>query len=152
MKPSQPQSQLHNQHSINRLAQSIFVVNRHAKAATNPKYLYWLKKTALERLITEKKAIKEGLHFSRNPRFSQQQSDVLIRLGDYFFHIPPTKDDFRTLPHLGHLESSYRNPKTTLSLTIAKKTLQDYIGPEALKQEKKLNEAVPWYSRTYTKK
>ena len=53
MKPSQPQSQLQNQHSINRLAQSIFVVNRHAKAATNPKYLYWLK-TALERLITEK--------------------------------------------------------------------------------------------------
>ena len=84
MKPSQPQSQFQNQHSINRLAQSIFVVNRHAKAATNPKYLYWLKKTALERLIAEKKAIKEGLHFSRNPRFSQQQSDVLIRLGDYF--------------------------------------------------------------------
>lgn len=54
MKPSQPQSQLQNQHSINRLAQSIFVVNRHAKAATNPKYLYWLKKTALERLIAEK--------------------------------------------------------------------------------------------------
>ncbi|WP_144488079.1 YkyB family protein [Bacillus sp. ABP14] len=152
MKPSQPQSQLQNQHSINRLAQSIFVVNRHAKAATNPKYLYWLKKTALERLIAEKKAIKEGLHFSRNPRFSQQQSDVLIRLGDYFFHIPPTKEDFRILPHLGHLESSYRNPKTTFSLTVAKKTLQDYIGPEALKQEKKLSEPVPWYSRTYTKK
>ncbi|MGQ7051680.1 YkyB family protein [Bacillus cereus group sp. BceL237] len=130
----------------------MFVVNRHAKAATNPKYLYWLKKTALERLIAEKKAIKEGLHFSRNPRFSQQQSDVLIRLGDYFFHIPPTKEDFRILPHLGHLESSYRNPKTTLSLTVAKKTLQDYIGPEALKQEKKLSEPVPWYSRTYTKK
>ncbi|TKJ06781.1 cytoplasmic protein, partial [Bacillus cereus] len=34
----------------------------------------------------------------------------------------------------------------------AKKTLQDYIGPEALKQEKKLSEPVPWYSRTYTKK
>ena len=82
MKPSQPQSQLQNQHSINRLAQSIFVVNRHAKAATNPKYLYWLK-TALEQQLL-KKAIKEGLHFSRNPRFSQQQSDVLIRLGDYF--------------------------------------------------------------------
>lgn len=59
MKPSQPQSQLQNQHSINRLAQSVFVVNRHAKAATNPKYLYWLKKTALERLITEKKLLKK---------------------------------------------------------------------------------------------
>ncbi|WP_242143579.1 MULTISPECIES: YkyB family protein [unclassified Bacillus cereus group] len=152
MKQSQPQSHSQKQYSVNQLAQSIFVVNRHAKAATNPKYLYWLKKIALERLIAEKKAIKEGLHFSRNPRFSQQQSDVLIRLGDYFFHIPPTKDDFRTLPHLGALESSYRNPKTTLSLTAAKKTLQNFIGPEALKQEKKLNEAIPWYRRTYTKK
>ncbi len=50
MKPSQPQSQLQNQHSINRLAQSIFVVNRHAKAATNPKYLYWLKKDSFRTL------------------------------------------------------------------------------------------------------
>ncbi|MED4652226.1 YkyB family protein [Bacillus pseudomycoides] len=152
MKPLQPQSQSHKQYSIDQLAQSIFIVNRHAKAATNPKYLYWLKKIALERLISEKKAIKEGLHFSRNPRFSQQQSDVLVRLGDYFFHIPPTKDDFSTLPHLGSLESSYRNPKTTLSLVVAKKTLQDFIGPEALKQEKKLSEPIPWYRRTYTKK
>lgn len=63
MKPSQPQSQLQNQHSINRLAQSIFVVNRHAKAATNPKYLYWLKKTALERLIAEKKQLKKDYTF-----------------------------------------------------------------------------------------
>ncbi len=63
MKPSQPQSQLQNQHSINRLAQSIFVVNRHAKAATNPKYLYWLKKTTLERLIAEKKQLKKDCIF-----------------------------------------------------------------------------------------
>ena len=40
MKPSQPQSQLQNQHSINRLAQSIFVVNRHAKAATTNLNIY----------------------------------------------------------------------------------------------------------------
>ncbi|MDM5189705.1 YkyB family protein [Bacillus sp. DX4.1] len=152
MKPSHPQSHPYKQQSIDRLAQSIFVVNRHAKSATNPKYLYWLKKTALERLIIEKKAIKEGLHFSKNPRFSQQQSDVLVRVGDYYFHIPPTKDDFRTLSHLGSLDSSYRNPKTTLSLATAKKTLQDYIGAEALRQEKKLSEPIPWYRRTYTKK
>lgn len=76
MKPSQPQSPLHNQHSINRLAQSIFVVNRHAKAATNPKYLYWLKKTALERLITEKRLSKKDYIFleihvlvNNNPMF-----------------------------------------------------------------------------------
>lgn len=152
MKPSQSRSNSHEQLSINQLAQSIFVVNRHAKSATNPKYLYWLKKAALERLITEKKATKEGLHFSKNPRFSQQQSDVLVRAGDYYFHIPPTKDDFRTLSHLGNLDHTYRNPKTQLSLTSAKKMLQTYIGPEAYKQEKKLSEAVPWYLRTYTKK
>ncbi len=101
--------------------------------------------------MLKKRRLKKVYIFSRNPRFSQQQSDVLIRLGDYFFHIPPTKDDFRTLPHLGALESSYRNPKTTLSLTTAKKTLQNFIGPEALTQEKKLSEAIPWYRRTYTK-
>ncbi|WP_369902856.1 YkyB family protein [Bacillus manliponensis] len=152
MKPAQSQSNSREQLSINQLAQSIFVVNRHAKSATNPKYLYWLKKAALERLIKEQKATKEGLHFSKNPKFSQQQSDVLVRAGDYFFHIPPTKDDFRTLPHLGNLDHAYRNPKTHLSLTAAKKTLQIYIGPEAYKQEKKLSEAIPWYLRTYTKK
>lgn len=152
MKTSQSQSQPYEQHSIDQLAQSIFIVNRHAKSATNPKYLYWLKKAALERLIIEGKALKEGLHFSKNPRFSQQQSDVLVRVSDYYFHIPPIKDDFRTLPHLGNLNSSYRNPKTNLSLTVAKKILQDYIGAEAIRQEKKLNESVPWYRRTYPQK
>ncbi|PEA55395.1 cytoplasmic protein [Bacillus pseudomycoides] len=152
MKSSQPQSRSYNQISVHQLAEAIFSVNRHAKSATNPKYLYWLKKTALERLIADKQATKEGLHFSKNPRFSQQQSDVLVRAGNYYFHIPPTKDDFRNLPHLGDLDCAYRNPKTHLSLTSAKKMLQQYIGKEAFQQEKKLSESIPWYRRTYTKK
>ncbi|WP_020059336.1 YkyB family protein [Bacillus sp. 123MFChir2] len=152
MKSSQPQSRSYNQFSVHQLAEAIFSVNRHAKSATNPKYLYWLKKTALERLIAEKQATKEGLHFSKNPRFSQQQSDVLVRAGNYYFHIPPTKDDFRNLPHLGSLDCTYRNPKTHLSLTSAKKMLQQYIGKEAFQQEKKLSESIPWYRRTFTKK
>ncbi|MCP1124910.1 YkyB family protein [Bacillus sp. 3103sda1] len=152
MKSSQSQSRSYNQFSVHQLAEAIFSVNRHAKSATNPKYLYWLKKTALERLISEEQATKEGLHFSKNPRFSQQQSDVLVRAGNYYFHIPPTKDDFRNLPHLGSLDCAYRNPKTYLSLTSAKKMLQQYIGEEAFQQEKKLSESIPWYRRTYTKK
>ena len=94
--------------TVENLSKAIYTVNRHAKTATNPKYLYLLKKKALQKLLNEGKGKKVGLHFSKNPRFSQQQSDVLISLGDYFFHMPPTKEDFANLPHLGTLNHSYR--------------------------------------------
>lgn len=152
MRPSKPGTDEQPVPSAEQLAQAVFVVNRHAKAATNPKYLYWLKKRALEKLIQEGKALKEGLHFSRNPKLSQQQSDVLVHVGNYFFHIPPTKDDFQKLPHLGELNQSYRNPKTVMSLSTAKKLLQQYIGAEAFEQETKLSQPEPWYKRAYTQK
>ncbi|WP_102347114.1 YkyB family protein [Bacillus sp. Marseille-P3661] len=115
-------------HSIEELSRALFIVNKHAKAAPNPKFLYFLKKKALEKLIKEGKAKKVGLHFSNNPKNSQQRSDLLVSVGEYYFHIPPTKDDFEKLPHLGKLNNSYRNPKTQLSLTTAKMILQDYTG------------------------
>lgn len=110
------------------LSRALFVVNRHAKTAPNPKFLYFLKKKALEKLIQDGKAKKHGLHFSKNPRNSQQRSDVLVSVGEYFFHIPPTKNDFQKLPHLGELNETYRNPKTQLSLSRAKQILQTYTG------------------------
>jgi len=114
--------------TIENLAQAIFIVNRHAKTAINPKFLYKLKHEALKKLILEGKAKKLGLHFSENPRNSQQQSDVLVECGRYTFHIPPTKTDFSELPHLGKLDGSMRNPKATLSLNQAKALLQTYTG------------------------
>ncbi|MCQ5304644.1 YkyB family protein, partial [Bacillus licheniformis] len=72
------------------LSKSIYTVNRHSKTETNHKYLYILKNKALQKLLNEGKGKKVCLHFSKNPRFSQHQSDVLISLGDYFFHIRPT--------------------------------------------------------------
>ncbi|MFS1518175.1 YkyB family protein [Bacillus sp. SM2101] len=114
--------------TINNLTKAIFIVNRHAKTATNPKFLYLLKRKALQKLVAEKKAEKIGLHFSRNPRNSIQQSDVLVSAGEYFFHMPPTKDDFSKLPHLGDLNQSYRNPKTHMPLSQAKMLLQAYVG------------------------
>lgn len=122
------------QPTITNLSQAIFTVNRHAKTASNPKYLYALKKNALNKMIVEKKAKKVGLHFSRNPRFSQQQSDVLVQCGEYSFHIPPTKEDFHTLPHLGHLDQHSRNPKSRMSLKTAKQLLQQYTG---MKEERR---------------
>ncbi|MDR4886680.1 YkyB family protein [Fredinandcohnia sp. QZ13] len=132
--------------TVDNLARAIFVVNRHAKTATNPKFLYLLKRKALEKLILEGKARKEGLHFSRNPKNSQQQSDVLISAGDYYFHMPPTKEDFSRLPHLGKLNQTYRNPKTHLSLSLAKSLLQQYVGIE----EKIENTQSP-HKRSYQK-
>jgi hypothetical protein len=103
-------------------------VNKHAKTAPNPKFLYKLKQSALLKLIREGKAKKVGLHFSSNPKFSQQQSDVLIECGAYSFHLPPSKGDFEILPHLGKLDHLVRNPKATISLNQAKKLLLSYTG------------------------
>ncbi|WP_040204709.1 YkyB family protein [Neobacillus jeddahensis] len=114
--------------TIDNLAQAVFIVNRHAKTATNPKFLYKLKQESLKKLIDEGKARKIGLHFSSNPRNSQQQSDVLVECGRYTFHIPPSKSDFHVLPHLGKLDESIRNPKAVLSLKLAKSLLQSYTG------------------------
>jgi len=114
--------------TIENLSQAIFIVNRHAKTAPNPKYLYRLKYSALQKLIKEGRAKKIGLHFSNNPKYSQQQSDVLIACGKYTFHLPPSKSDFTELPHLGKLDSHVRNPKSALSLTQAKRILSTYTG------------------------
>jgi len=114
--------------SVDNLSQALFVINRHAKTATDPKFLYRLKHEAIKKMLKEGKAKKIGLHFSKNPKYSQQQSALLISCGDYLFHIPPTKEDFQTLPHLGKLDSTTRNPKTNISLKDAKKLIQSYTG------------------------
>ncbi|WP_419888611.1 YkyB family protein [Neobacillus niacini] len=120
--------------TIDNLSQALFIVNRHAKTAPNPKFLYKLKHESLKKLIEEGKAKKVGLHFSQNPRNSKQQSDVLVECGHYTFHIPPTKSDFAELPHLGKLDGSVRNPKSSLSLSQAKSVLQIYTGINEIEQ------------------
>ncbi|WP_100403172.1 YkyB family protein [Bacillus sp. FJAT-42315] len=117
----------HSPSTVN-LAQAIFTVNRHAKTAINPKFLYLLKKKALIRMIQEGRAKKTGLHFSNNPKNSQQQSDVLVTCGEYTFHMPPCKEDFHNLPHFGHLDQKARNPRSSMNLMEAKKILQAYTG------------------------
>jgi hypothetical protein len=114
--------------TVENLSQAIFTVNRHAKTAPDPKFLYKLKHDALQKLIKEGKASKVGLHYSGNPKNSQQQSDVLVKCGNYSFHLPPSKEDFSHLPHLGKLDSYVRNPKASLSLNTAKKLLMTYTG------------------------
>lgn len=85
----QPSSEQATNFPTEILSKALFIVNRHAKTAIDSKYLYQLKHAAIKKMLAEGKAKKIGLHFSRNPKFSQQQLDVLISCGNYYFHIPP---------------------------------------------------------------
>jgi YkyB-like protein len=119
------------------LAQALFIVNKHAKAAPKPKALYELKQKTIEKMLTEGKAKKLGLHFSDNPKYAQQQSDVIVECGNYIFHLPPSKEDMKNLPHLGNRSLNKRNPKTFLSLSKAKGVLFSYIGVASVNQKTK---------------
>ncbi|PSL27695.1 YkyB-like protein [Planomicrobium soli] len=122
------------------IAQAIFTVNRHAKTAPDNQYLYALKKEALMVMILQDRAKKIGLHFSKNPRKSQQQSSVLVKCGEYYFHMLPKKEDFDQLDHLGHLDESYRNPASRMNLKVAKEILSNLTG---LQPEKKTQPMQP---------
>lgn len=117
------------------IAQAIFTVNRHAKTAPDNQYLYALKKEALNLMIEQQRAQKIGLHFSKNPQKSQQQSSVLVKCGNYYFHMLPKKEDFSSLEHLGHLDETYRNPPSRMNLKVAKETLRVLTGLEPQKKE-----------------
>ncbi len=49
--------------TLENIGQALFIVNRHAKTAPDPTYLYKLKKETMKKLIREKKAHKIGLHY-----------------------------------------------------------------------------------------
>lgn len=137
-----------NSPSNDLIGEAIFSVNRHAKTASDPKFLYRLKKEALQKMIREGTAKKVGLQFSNHPRLSFQQSDVLIKCGQYLFHMPPSKEDFQNLPHLGHLSDQVRNPSSRLSLSQAKKLLIDYTGlKEAVETPKVSKYTQPIFTR-----
>lgn len=129
------------------LGEAIYSVNRHAKTASDPKFLYNLKKKTINKMLEEGKAKKIGLQYSDHPHLSFQQSDVLIQCGKYTFHIPPSKDDFQTLTHLGHLSKEVRNPSSRLSLSKAKKLLMSYTGCK----ENTDNDRAKDYKKKYQK-
>lgn len=132
-----------NNDVIDNIAIAIYTVNRHAKTASNNKELYQLKKLALDKLLQIGEAEKVGLHFVDNPKFSQQHSTMLIRCRDFYFHSIPEKEDFKTLPHLGLQDQTFRNPQERMNLKTAKDVLSKFIGlppiKKPIRQEKKSN-------------
>ncbi len=53
--------------------------------------------------------------------------------------MPPSKEDFETLEHLGELDEDFRNPKTYMSLSHAKKVIYEYIDWAPEKESKQKN-------------
>ncbi|QGH34361.1 hypothetical protein GI584_10145 [Gracilibacillus salitolerans] len=133
--------------AIEKLGQALFIVNRHAKTAPDPTHLYRLKNETMKKLIKENKAIKVGLHYSKNPKQSRQHSVLLVQVGNYYFHTPPMKEDMESLPHLGQLDESYRNQKPTLSLNKAKATLYSYLNWSSPKTKNKRNPNYKHFSQ-----
>lgn len=123
---------LNTKKSVRRIAIAIYTVNRHAKTAPNNKELYLLKKMSLEKLIRSNDAKKIGLHFVENPKFSQQHSTTLVRCADFLFHMIPEKEDFKSLPHLGHQNQTSRNPQERMSLRTAKEVLIQFTEKEVV--------------------
>src|SRR5690625_2624372 len=113
---------------LNEIAKALYTINRHAKTAPNPKHLYSMKKETISQLLKRQQAKKIELHFSNHPKLSNQHSTLLVKVDEYYFHIPPTKQDFKNLDHLGSLDESFRNPRAKMSLSQAKRVIYDYIG------------------------
>jgi hypothetical protein len=132
---------------LEQIAQAIFTVNRHAKTAPEPQHLYFIKKEAINKLLREKRAEKIGLHFSERPKYSNQHSTLLIKVSDYYFHIPPSKEDFKELEHLGTPDNNYRNPSSKMSLSQAKRVLYPFID---YKPAHKPNRNKTYQSSYYT--
>ncbi|KGX91578.1 hypothetical protein N781_03550 [Pontibacillus halophilus JSM 076056 = DSM 19796] len=127
------QSRNNKSYTTSQIAEALFVVNKHAKTAPDPRELYTLKKEAIQQLLRKKQAKKIGLHFSNASKYSKQNSTLLVQVGDYYFHIPPKREDFQALQHLGEANQAYRNPKPSLSLSHAKRILQAYLGKNGQK-------------------
>lgn len=128
---------MEEQQSIEDIAQAIYTINRHAKTAPKPQHLYYLKNETIKKLLSEKRAKKVGLQFSNRPKLSHQHSMLLIQIGSYYFHTIPNKDDFKNLPHLGHIDHSHHNPPVQMSLNQAKHIIYDYINYRPKRREKR---------------
>ncbi|MGG0656829.1 YkyB family protein [Rummeliibacillus pycnus] len=132
-----------NYYKDREIATAIYTVNKHAKTALDNRSLYTLKRLALEKMIRTGRANRLGLHFVKKPRYSQQQSAVVIQCADYYFHTLPKKEDFKQLPHLGHLDETYRNPRRNMSLNVAKSIINDFLDLSCTKQLTKKKKLTP---------
>ncbi|MGG1573190.1 YkyB family protein [Fictibacillus sp. NRS-1165] len=104
------------------IAIAIHIINKHAKNAPS---LYSIKHRAIQQLLKEGRAEKLGLTYSLNPGNTLQQLVVSIKIDDFLFHLPSTKEDRKTLKVIEE-DPNHRNPKVSMPLKRAKHILEIY--------------------------
>lgn len=112
-----------------KIAEAIYVVNCHAKTATHPKELYYLKKAALLKLLHEDHAEIMSLYRYSSQPVHRERCYILVRCANYYFHILPTTEDFDMLSIIDG-SPEYRNPKARISLKAAKVIIRSYLHSE----------------------
>jgi len=132
---------------IKAIAKALFVINKNSKTALNPHVLYELKRQVIKKLLSEGLAKKIAIH--RFPgRRSVNTFAVNVKVEDYYFHIPATKDDFKNLPIIS-VNDNFRNEKVyDFTLKQSKNILYDFLNYD----EKELNkkpDTPPWQSSPY---
>jgi hypothetical protein len=128
-------------YDIELIAQAIYSVNRHVKTATDKRELYDLKSKALTKLIKIGHAQKIWLEYSTQSKNAKQNTVVLVKVGiktkgkPHYFHMLPEKEDFLSLKHkqIVGVQELLRNPKSSLSLKMAKEILVKFIDVAPVK-------------------
>src|SRR5690625_278763 len=133
---------------LSNIAKAIFTVSRHAKTAPGRHPLYHINKESINQLLSAGRAERIWLHFADHPKFSNQHSPVLVSVDDDYSHILPEKEDFEKFEHLGSLDQNYRNPRTKMSLSQAKRIIYEYINWQPKKRPKNTHKYSP--SNYYT--
>lgn len=141
-------------HTTEMLAKALYTLNKHAKTALDSRQLYRIKQEVITLLLKQGEAKKLGLHFSPNPGKAKQRRDVLVQVAEYYFHITPTKEDNQNLPHLGHRDEGFSNPKSGIGLPMAKRICLEYLEQNGkpiqfettMKQKNRAGQAMDKYS------
>lgn len=119
------------QEDLETILSAVYTVNNHAKNVRNPQYLYFLKRETLTRLIEIKYAEKVGLYFNSKAKPFKRPS-LLIQSLNFYFHLPPHKEDIQLLPHLDNHNPYYKNPKRHINLKQSKKILEQFVGQDKM--------------------
>lgn len=129
---------------IESIKQALYSANRHVKTAIDKRELYDLKSKTLQKLIKIGHAEKMWLEYSAHPGRTKQSTVVLVKVGvktqgkPHFFHMIPEKDDSECLKHKGDVSTEHlHNPKSNMSITLAKKVLLKFIGETPKKENVK---------------
>lgn len=115
-------------YSTEEIAGAIQVVNRYAKAALNPKQLYWLKKLSIQRLISEGRATVLGYHHFGGNDYIKQNPVLIIQCGEFRFHQNPQPGDLQKYEFLND-QHNFKNPRVRMSLSLAREILSKYGYP-----------------------